>query len=97
MAASTTYFKITLRRSTIGLPTRFSGVLNALGLRKRMAVVFHPVSQDVAGQIMRVKELVAVEEVDKAYTKAEMKDMRRPEPGYYVERKYGQDIWNQSS
>jgi large subunit ribosomal protein L30 len=93
---ASSYFKITLRRSTIGLPSRLQGVLRALGLKKRMAIVFHPVSQNVAGQIMKVKELVAVEEVDTAYTKAEMKDMRRPEPGYYIERRRGEGIWNQA-
>lgn len=50
-----------------------------------MRTVFHPVSPEVAGQIMRVKELVAVSEVDRAYSKVEMRDMRRPDPGYYIE------------
>ena len=52
-----------------------------------MATVFHPVSMDVAGQIMQVKELLAVSEVDEALTKAEMKAIRKPDPGYYVESK----------
>ncbi|MCJ1381558.1 39S ribosomal protein L33, mitochondrial [Xylographa soralifera] len=80
-----TFFKITLIRSSIGLPKRTQGVLAALGLRKRMKTVFHPVNPDTAGQIMKVKELVAVSEVEKALTQAEMKDIRRPDPGYYVE------------
>ena len=79
------YFKITLLRSAIGLPTRTTGVLRALGLRRRMQTVFHPVAQDVAGQIMKVKELVAVSEVDQMQTKAEMREGRRPDPGFYVE------------
>ena len=57
----------------------------ALGLRRRMKTVYYPVGSDVAGQIMKVKELVAVSEVDKALSPAEMKDLRRPDPGYYVE------------
>ncbi|MCJ1288626.1 hypothetical protein MMC34_000154 [Xylographa carneopallida] len=80
-----TFFKITLIRSSIGLPKRTQGVLAALGLRKRMKTVFHPVNPGTAGQIMKVKELVAVSEVEKALTQAEMKDIRRPDPGYYVE------------
>ena len=80
-----TFFKITLIRSSIGLPKRTQGVLAALGLRRRMKTVFHPVNPDTAGQIMKVKELVAVSEVEKALTQAEMKDIRRPDPGYYVE------------
>lgn len=80
------YFRITLVRSAIGLPRRSTDVLKALGLKKRMATVFHPVSQSVAGQIMRVKELVEVREVDKALTKEEVHLERKPDPGYYVEK-----------
>lgn len=80
------YFKITLIRSAIGLPRKTQGVLSALGLRKRMRTVFHPVSPQIAGHIMKVKELVAVSEVESALTKAEMRDSRRPEPGYYIEK-----------
>ena len=50
-----------------------------------MTTVFHPASPEVAGQIMRVKELVAVQEVEKALTKKELQDERSPEPGYYIE------------
>ena len=79
------FFRITLIRSSIGLPKKIQGVLAALGLRKRMRTVFHPVNSDVAGQIMKVKELIAVSEVDRAMTKAEVRAMRRPDPGYYIE------------
>jgi len=79
------YFRITLIRSAIGLPAKSSNVLKALGLRKRMATVFHPVSPTVAGQIMKVKELVAVSEVDKPMTKQQVHQERVPDPGFYVE------------
>jgi large subunit ribosomal protein L30 len=79
------YFRITLMRSGIGLPKRTQGVLKALGLRQRMKTVFYPVSPEVAGQIMRVKELVSVREVDRALTKEELKAERKPDPGYYME------------
>ncbi|KAF7846095.1 hypothetical protein BT93_L5264 [Corymbia citriodora subsp. variegata] len=81
------YFRITLLRSAIGLPEKYSGVLRALGLRKRMRTVYHPVSQSVAGQIFAVKELVDVQEVDRALSKEEMKELRRPDPGFYIESK----------
>ena len=71
------FFKITLMRSAIGLPEKTRGVLNALGLRKRMATVFLPVN---------TSELVAVSEVEKALTKAEVKAQRTPDPGYYIEK-----------
>ena len=89
------YFRITLIRSAIGLPKKTTGVLKALGLKKRMATVFHPVSQDVAGQIMAVKELVAVKEVDRALTKDEVHWERKPDPGYYIERR-GTEVWKES-
>lgn len=79
------FFKITLIRSSIGLPRRTQGVLKALGLRKRMRTVYYPVSPQVAGQIMMIKELVAVSEVDKALTKVEMRDARKSDPGFYIE------------
>ncbi|KAL4936777.1 hypothetical protein BDV06DRAFT_204285 [Aspergillus oleicola] len=81
------YFRIQLVRSAIGLPRRTTDVLKALGLKKRMATVFHPVSQSTAGQIMKVKELVTVEEVDQRKTKQEVHLERKPDPGYYVERR----------
>jgi len=34
---------------------------------------------------MKVKELVAVSEVEQAMTNAEMREMRKPDPGYYIE------------
>lgn len=79
------FFRITLIRSAIGLPAKSSGVLRALGLRKRMRTVFHPVTPEVAGQIMKVKELVAVSEVEHAMTKSELREARRPEPGFWIE------------
>lgn len=81
------YFRITLLRSAIGLPRKTTGVLKALGLRKRMNTVYHPVSPSIAGQIFAVKELIDVQEVEQALTPTEMKELRRPDPGYYVERK----------
>ena len=79
------YFRITLIRSAIGLPAKSTGVLKALGLRKRMATVFHPVCPSVAGQIMRVKELVAVSEVERPLTRQQVHEERVPDPGFYVE------------
>lgn len=80
------FFRITLHRSAIGLPRRTRGVLAALGLRKRSQTVFHPVSPQSAGMILKVKELVKVDEVDRALTPKEMRDERRPEPGFWIEK-----------
>jgi large subunit ribosomal protein L30 len=68
------------------MPKRTQGVLKALGLRHRMTTVFYPVTPEVAGQIMKVKELISVEEVDKPLTKAEVKAERTPDPGFWLEK-----------
>jgi large subunit ribosomal protein L30 len=86
------YFRITLLRSAIGLPYKTRGVLTALGLKKRMRTVFQPISQSVAGQIMKVKELVDVEEVEEKYTQTQIRIARRPDPGFYVEKKYDPNV-----
>lgn len=79
------YFRITLTRSCIGMPKKSEGVLKALGLRRRMQTVFYPVTPGVAGQIMKVKELISVQEVDRALTKEELREERRPDAGFYIE------------
>jgi large subunit ribosomal protein L30 len=79
------YFKITLIRSAIGMTKRQNGVVASLGLRKRMATAYHPVSVEVAGKIMKVKELLAVSEVEKPETKQEIHARRQPPKGFVVE------------
>lgn len=81
------YFKITLIRSGIGMTARQNKILQSLGLRKRMAIVYHPVSTDIAGKIMKVKELLAVSETDQPETKQEIHERRRPPKGFVVEKK----------
>ncbi|KAK7920616.1 hypothetical protein PG985_008638 [Apiospora marii] len=83
---SASYFRITLHRSAIGLPERTRGVLAALGLRKRSQTVFHPVEPQFAGMILKVKELVRVSEVDRALSPKELREERRPERGFWLEK-----------
>jgi ATP citrate (pro-S)-lyase len=83
--ATTRFFRITLRRSAIGLPHTIRGTLLALGIHKRGQTVYQPVNCTSAGQIFQVKELVKVEEVDEKKTKREIWLERRPDPGYWVE------------
>ncbi|KAL1864739.1 ATP citrate lyase subunit 1 [Diaporthe australafricana] len=87
--AATSYFRITLRRSAIGLPTRTRGVLAALGLHRRCQTVFHPVEPQFAGMIMKVKELVRVEEVGRRLTAAELRAERTPDRGFWLESRAG--------
>ncbi|EIW72702.1 ribosomal protein L30 [Tremella mesenterica] len=58
-----THHLITLTRSPIGLPPQARGTLEALGLYRRYSSVLHPFGPTVAGQILRVKELVSVRNV----------------------------------
>ncbi|KAK6436542.1 39S ribosomal protein L33, mitochondrial [Oleoguttula sp. CCFEE 5521] len=81
------YFRITLLRSAIGLPSNNLRILKSLGLHKRLRTVYHPVSPDVAGKIFAVKELVDVSEVDQKLSPEDMRELRRPERGYWVEKK----------
>lgn len=80
------FFRITLHRSAIGLPERTRGVLKALGLRRRTQTVFHPVHPQFAGMILKVKELVRVQEVERALSVKEVKQERTPDTGFYVEK-----------
>jgi ribosomal protein L30 len=80
------FFRITLLRSAIGLPERTRGVLASLGLRRRTQTVFHPVEPQFAGMILKVKELVRVEEVPAALSKGEVKAARTPDKGFYLEK-----------
>lgn len=59
----TTHYRVTLRRSAIGLPKQAGRVLEALGLHKRLQSVFHRQHPGIAGSILAVKELVHVENV----------------------------------
>jgi large subunit ribosomal protein L30 len=79
------FWKVTLIRSGIGLSPRLNRTLFALGLRKRFRTVFQPVNPRVAGQLLRVKELIKLELVDVTETKEEMREKRRPPKGYVVE------------
>jgi large subunit ribosomal protein L30 len=83
--STTMYWKVTLTRSGIGLPKNRVDTLVALGLRKRFRTVYKPVNPQIAGLLLRVKELVRVELVEDTETQEIMKERRRPEKGYVVE------------
>jgi large subunit ribosomal protein L30 len=83
--STTMYWKVTLTRSGIGLPKNRVDTLVALGLRKRFRTVYKPVNPQIAGLLLRVKELIRVELVENTETKEVMKERRRPEKGYFVE------------
>ncbi|XP_006460386.1 hypothetical protein AGABI2DRAFT_192113 [Agaricus bisporus var. bisporus H97] len=81
-----THFKITLRRSAISLGDRFKATLEALGIHKRNQTVYQKHSSDIAGKILRVKELVEVENVPASAVrnKWEQRQERKAVRGYKV-------------
>ena len=81
-----THFRITLHRSAIGLPSRIAKTLEALGIHRRMQTVFHKHSPDIAGKILKVKELVEVSNVgaDEIITQKQMRQQRKAVRGYEV-------------
>lgn len=81
------YFRIQLVKSRIGLPKNRVKIIDSLGFRRRNSVVFHPVNEGTAGAILKLKELVKVEVVDKPISKPEMRELRKSNPGFEVEKK----------
>ncbi|CAL1715792.1 unnamed protein product [Somion occarium] len=93
--APLTHYKITLQRSAISLAPRMKATLVSLGIHRRLQTVFHPHNPINAGKILRVKELVHVENVsaDEVRTKTEQRRERRPARGYVrVASKLGESI-----
>lgn len=62
-SAPPTHYRITLRRSGIGMPEKINRTLQGLGLKRRLQSVYRPIGPDMAGAILAVKELVHVENV----------------------------------
>ncbi|KAG0280110.1 39S ribosomal protein L33, mitochondrial [Linnemannia exigua] len=61
-AATEGYYKVTQTRSLIGVPKSTIKVLKSLGLGKKIGrPVFQPHEPSAAGKILKVKELVKVE------------------------------------
>ena len=81
-----THYKITLRRSAIALPESFKATLVSLGIHRRMQTVYHPHTPECAGKILKVKELVEVENVPASAvrTKTEQRVERKASRGYKV-------------
>ncbi|KAF8932315.1 39S ribosomal protein L33, mitochondrial [Dissophora ornata] len=61
-AAAAGHYKVTQTRSLIGVPKSTIKVLKSLGLGRRIGrIVFQPHEPTAAGKILKVKELVKVE------------------------------------
>lgn len=79
-------YKVTLRRSPIGLPQKTHRVIKALGLKKTTrSVAFKPIEPVWAGMILKAKEILKVEVVDEGYVerqKLEAKEKRERLKGW---------------
>ncbi|KAG7763474.1 hypothetical protein KL931_004961 [Ogataea haglerorum] len=84
--ATPKYFKVTQLRSAIALPQKKKETLLRLGLRRRHQTVFHRICPEQAGMIATVKELVKVELADEMLTKDEMREQRKSDPGFTIEK-----------
>ncbi|KAJ1937362.1 hypothetical protein EC988_007913 [Linderina pennispora] len=63
-SAAGKFWKITLQRSPIGLPPRTRQNAEALGLRRRGNIVYRPITNELAGVVLKLKEIVKLEIVD---------------------------------
>ncbi|KAJ3830370.1 hypothetical protein F5878DRAFT_599601 [Lentinula raphanica] len=81
---NTTHYKITLQRSAISLGSRIKDTLTSLGIHRRFQTMYHRHGPEAAGKILKVKELVHVENVEEGMVKSkeEMRRERRAKRGY---------------
>lgn len=80
------FYRITLKRSTIALPQPLKDTVAKLGLGRTGSVAYQPVSPISAGMILKVKELVDVSVVDQSLSKAQERNLRKSDPGFTVEK-----------
>jgi large subunit ribosomal protein L30 len=85
-AAARSLATATLTRSGISLSKKVQRTLLALGFHKRFQTVYFPHSPEVAGKILRIKELVHVENVsqDMVMTKKQQRQARKAIRGYKI-------------
>jgi large subunit ribosomal protein L30 len=83
------FFKISLKRSTIGLAPEFKAAAKTLGLHRSHQTVYRPANSTNAGLILKLKELVKVENVASIPTKEEIKVAAKAPRGYQIASKQG--------
>ncbi|SCU99838.1 LAMI_0G01178g1_1 [Lachancea mirantina] len=81
------FFRITLARSTIGLPKSLKAVISSLGLGKTGSTVYRRVTPSVAGSIAKVKQIVKVDVSEHALNKEQQRQLRKSNPGFVVEKR----------
>ncbi|KAG0175255.1 hypothetical protein DFQ28_002115 [Apophysomyces sp. BC1034] len=82
-ASAAKYFKVTLTRSTIGLSKDYRAAAKTLGLHRLHQTTYQPVNASSAGLILKLKELVKVQNVESIPTREEL-DAAKPARGFKV-------------
>lgn len=85
------FYKVTLKRSPIGMGELVQKRVKALGFGRKHRTTYLPITGAIASQIALVKELVDVEVTDEYLTKAEIRESRKPNPGFSVEREAAEE------
>ncbi|AJS85283.1 BPK_HP2_G0041380.mRNA.1.CDS.1 [Saccharomyces cerevisiae] len=81
------FYKVTLRRSLIGVPHTTKSIVKSLGLGKRGSIVYKKVNPAIAGSLAKVKELVKVEVTEHELTPSQQRELRKSNPGFIVEKR----------
>ena len=81
-----THYRITLHRSALAMPEEYGKALAVLGLSKKDQTTFHPFSAQMAGTILKVKELVQVRNVSWWQMEDEMKRGRGQGKGFQTQQ-----------
>lgn len=82
-ARAADFYKITLKRSSIGLPQDIKAAAKTLGLVRLQQTSYKPVNASNAGLILKLKELVQVKVVDHIPTAQEIA-ATKPSRGYTI-------------
>lgn len=81
--AAADFYKITLKRSSIGLPQDIKAAAKTLGLVRLQQTSYKPVNASNAGLILKLKEIVQVQLVDHIPTAQEIA-ATKPARGYTI-------------
>ncbi|KAI8150184.1 hypothetical protein BJV82DRAFT_662272 [Fennellomyces sp. T-0311] len=81
-ATAAKFYKVTLTRSTIGLSKDYRAAAKTLGLVRLHQTSYQPVNPSTAGLILKLKEIVRVENVDRVPDKSET--VQKAQRGYKV-------------
>lgn len=80
------FFKITRKRSLIGMPETIRKTALGLGLTKRLKTVYRPATPTTAGAILKIKELVDVSTSTEPKNPLDLRYERKTSTGFTVKQ-----------